>query len=88
MIFRNELNTESSDINNVFIHMIGLCKMCFILNDPNLFRLSVNICYTTLLYIPGNIIVHLNSFIIDCLLFMQCFHVLKSLISFLREAFL
>ncbi len=47
-------------------------------------------CYTIeeLYYIPGKIIVHLNFFIIDCLLFMQCFHVLKSLISLLTEAFL
>ncbi len=48
MIFRNELYTASSDVNDVFIHMNDCDKMCFILNDPNLFRLSAKICYTIL----------------------------------------
>ncbi len=48
MIFRNELYTASSDINDVFIHINDCDKMCFILNDPNLCRLSSKICYTML----------------------------------------
>ncbi len=93
MIFRNELYTGSSDINDVFIHMNDCDKICIILNDRNLCRLtpkSATQCYAIeeYYYIPDNVIVHLNIFMIDCLMFMQCFHVLKSLISLLREAFL
>ncbi len=87
MIFRNELYTASSDINDVFIHMNESHKMCFILNDIPIYvdevPKSAKQSYTIeeLYYIPGKIIIHLNDFIIDCLLFMQCFHILKSLIS-------
>ncbi len=34
MIFRIELYTALSDINDVFIHMNDFDKVCFILNDP------------------------------------------------------
>ncbi len=49
-MFINEQYTASNDINDVFIHMNDCDKISFILNDPNVRRISANIFYTILYY--------------------------------------